>query len=278
MNTLGGNVLYISPDYEKSVRFEHRFWLQILGDHARFILNALSPKEKEKIEKAKIFINSFDRLLDRSRENLSGRELDDLTEEALRLSKKLRVFKLELLKEHLVGKIEINMPPTFINHMVNELDEYISILKCFLSNGFPEAPAVHYHKLWLLDGVGHANSINSNLDDVEKDLKRKSKEFAKHFDDLHMKAMEFAGYMRTNLTKFPALARLNKQAELEMLLFMNFLKELEEMRLTKEALGTIQPLVLDHMFREECYYLTKLSQVSDVKKPECNPTKPRIEA
>jgi hypothetical protein len=32
---------------EEEALFEHRFWLQILGDHARFILNALSPKEKK---------------------------------------------------------------------------------------------------------------------------------------------------------------------------------------------------------------------------------------
>ncbi|WP_243428256.1 DUF2935 domain-containing protein [Clostridium rhizosphaerae] len=269
--------MYISPDFEESVRFEHRFWLQILGDHARFILNTLSPNEMEKIERTKTFINTFDRYLDKARENLTGPALDALTEEAFRLTKKFRIFKLEILKEHLVGKVEINLPPTFINHMVNELDEYLNILNCFLSNVYPEAPAIHHHILWLLDGVGHANSINSNLDDVEKDLKKKSKEFAKHFDALHMKAMEFAGYMRTNLSKFPALSRLNKQAELEMLLFMNFLKELEDLRLDKEALGIIQPLMLDHMFREECYYLTKLSQVSEVKGPDCNPAKPRIE-
>jgi hypothetical protein len=278
MNKSGGVILYISADYEKSILFEHRFWLQVLGDHGRFILNALSPKETEKIEISNNFIAVFDRLLDRSRQNIRGKELDELTEEALNQGKRLRIFKLELIKEHLVGKIEINLPPTFINHMVNELDEYLNILNCFISNKYPQAHAVHHHLLWLLDGVGHANAIHCNLDDVEQDLKKKSKEFSKHFDDLHMKSMEFAGYMRTKLTKFPALSRLNKQAELEMLMFMNFLKELQEMRMDKEALGTIAPLMLDHMFREECYYLTKLSQVSEVKKPECDPGKPRVEA
>jgi hypothetical protein len=276
MDKCGGDILYISADYEKSILFEHRFWLQVLGDHGRFILNALSPKEKERIDIAKGFISCFDRLLDKARQNLSGREINNLDEEALKHAKSLRAFKLGLIKAHLVGKIEINLAPTFINHMVNELDEYLTILNCFISNQYPEAPAVHYHMLWLLDGVGHANAVNCNLDDVEKDLKKKSKKFAKHFDNLHMKAIEFAGYMRTNITKFPALSRLNKQAELEMLIFMGFLKELQEMRMDKKALGTITPLMLDHMFREECYYLTKLSLVSEVKKPECDPGKPRI--
>lgn len=270
--------MYISPDYNKSILLEHRFWLQILGDHSRFILNALSPKEEEKINKTKYFIETFDTLLERSRQNLADRNLNQLNEVAFEQAKNLRMFKLDLLKDHLVGKIDINLPPTFINHMLNELDEYLNILKCIFNNQFPQAHPLHYHRLWLLDGVGHANSINSNLDDIEKDLKHKSKKFSKHFNELYMKSLEFIGYLRTKLAKFPALARLNRQAELEMSMFMNFLNELAELKSSKQALGTVTPLMIDHMYREECYYLTKLSQVSEVKKPECDPGKPRIEA
>ena len=60
-------------------------------------------------------------------------------------------------------------------------------------------------------------------------------------------------------------------------MFKKFLKELEELVRSKKVLGSLQPLLLDHMYREECYYLTKLSFVSEVKAPECDPTKPRQE-
>lgn len=33
----------------------------------------------------------------------------------------------------------------------------------------------------------------------------------------------------------------------------------------------------DHMFREECYYLTKLAMVAGTKNPTCDSTKPRTE-
>ena len=49
--------------FEKTARFEHGFWLQILGDHSRFIYEALAPVQKEEIEKASIFITVFDTLL-----------------------------------------------------------------------------------------------------------------------------------------------------------------------------------------------------------------------
>ncbi|WP_318837545.1 DUF2935 domain-containing protein [Psychrobacillus glaciei] len=38
-----------------------------------------------------------------------------------------------------------------------------------------------------------------------------------------------------------------------------FLKELEEMKIKKEALGTFTPLMADHMVREETYYFKKIS-------------------
>jgi hypothetical protein len=63
-----------------------------------------------------------------------------------------------------------------------------------------------------------------------------------------------------------------------MKLFMNFLEEIEEMELSKEALGSFAPLMADHMMREECYYLTKLAGASKLSKPSCDPTKPRLKA
>jgi hypothetical protein len=50
--------------FEKAARFEHRFWLQILGDHSKFIHEALAPVQKEEIEMATLFIRVFDTLLD----------------------------------------------------------------------------------------------------------------------------------------------------------------------------------------------------------------------
>ena len=60
--------------------------------------------------------------------------------------------------------------------------------------------------------------------------------------------------------------------------FKEFLNELKKGIIEKKILGTLVPLVPNHMFREECYYLMKLSMVSNIKKPECDPTKPRVES
>ncbi|GAX91937.1 DUF2935 domain-containing protein [Effusibacillus lacus] len=266
------------PSFRETALFEHRFWLQILGDHARFILTSLSPRETKEIERANKFIREYDKYLEQVRRTPTDSEIKALGQQALQLTEDLREFKLHLLRRHLAGEVEIGLPPTFFNHMLNELAEYITLLT-YLTDGKTPPPMhpVHHHLLWLLDAAGHAATINDSVDPVEKRIKEKSHEFTRHFEEYYLKAVEMAGYLRTHLDRFPALSRFNRETELEMKLFTEFLKELEELELNDSLLGALSPLITDHMFREECYYLTKLAQVSEVSPPGCDPTKPRTE-
>ena len=50
-----------------------------------------------------------------------------LATEAIPQVEALRAFKLEILKRLLCKKVEFSLSPTFMNHMVNELDEYRSM-------------------------------------------------------------------------------------------------------------------------------------------------------
>ncbi|MBY0121355.1 DUF2935 domain-containing protein [Bacillus sp. S/N-304-OC-R1] len=263
----------MSVSFEKAAKLEHGFWLQVLGDHARFIHDALSPQEKELINEANYFIGVFDGLLGRVETN----NLLELSKRAEEEAQKIRKLKLTIIELHLVGKVKIHLGPVFINHMVNEVDEYILLLK-YLKKG--EVPPVfhelHHHLLWLLDAAGHAGAISDNMEQVEKKIKKMSDGFTKDFEAFYLKAIEMTGFLRTNLTTFPALEKFNKDVELEMKLFMSFLDEIEELELSKEALGTFSALMADHMYREECYYLTKLAQSTNLLAPDCNPAKPRL--
>lgn len=259
--------------FERTVRFEHRFWLQILGDHSRFIHEGLAPVQLAEIEQAQTFIGVFDKLLGQAN-SAEVRQLAVIAEqEVLRL----REFKLELIRKHLIGKIKIHLTPTFLNHMVNELEEYLRILQHVKAGEVPPIyHELHHHQVWLLDAAGHSEAITSTLDGVEKKLQEKSKIFMKNFQHFYLKAVELAGYLRTNLSTFPALKKFNSDMVLEMKLFQGFLQELEELRLSKEAMGTFAPLMADHMFREECYYLMKLAESANLEPPNCDPAKPRL--
>lgn len=239
--------------------YELHFWLHVLEDHGRFIQDSLAPSEKEKINAASFFIKHFHQLFVISQQTLDEQELITLLQKAKSASEQIRAFKLELLKEHLVGEIKTSLPPTFFNHMVNEVEEAIRVFS-YLENGQipPEVHPLHHDLLWLLDAAGHAGAIDADLDSVEKRLKEKGQQFMKDWEDFYLKAVELAGYLRTNVHKFPALDKFHHDIELEMIIFKAFLRELEEMRIKKETLGTFTPLMADHMAREETYYLKKL--------------------
>lgn len=258
--------------------FEHRFWLQILGDHARIIFNALSPKETQEIQMAQYFINVFDELLATARQPLSDVQLAQITEQALIYAEQLRVFKLHLLERQLVGEIGLGLPPTFINHMVNELEVYTHILQNLVIGQIPPAQnPIEHHLIWIIDAAGHAAAIGSRLDITEKEIRNHSKEFEEIFQAYYLKAVEMRLYMRTCICEFPALNEFNTNVENKILCFMEFLMSLLEKELGKRVLGALYPLLPDHMLREECYYLIKLAQVSNVNQPDCDPTSPRIE-
>lgn len=263
-------------DFVSTSLFEHRFWLQVLGDHARFIHDRLAPKERREIRQARHFIDTFDRLLAAAKTS-TARELAGLTRSADYYARAIRSFKLKLLRRQLKKEISLGLPPSFINHMVNEVEEYLRILS-FLLRGEVPPPLhpIHHHLIWLPDASGHAAAVRDNLDPVEKRLKKKSDDFAKHFEQFFVKATEMAGFLRTRLTRFPALDRFNRQVGAELILFRKLLEEIEELELDAETLSTLNPLLADHMAREECYYLIKLAETTDVKKPSCDPGKPRV--
>ncbi|TCZ77068.1 DUF2935 domain-containing protein [Paenibacillus albiflavus] len=264
---------------DQSALFEHRFWLQILGDHSRFIFNSLSPKETADIQTAEQFIQAFDQLLGQARSMHSDSQLGSLNQQAYSLTINLRKFKLNILERLLVGKIATGLTPTFFNHMVNELEEYLRILKCLLEGkSVPQFDALHHDLLWLSDAIFHAAVISSDLDYVEKRLIHKSQKYEEHFQQFYLKSIEMASFMRTQLRDFPAFRRLHTDIDIEMNLFRSFLRELEDLELSAEVLGRISPLMPDHMMREECYYLLKLAKLGMVPDPNCKPDKPRIDA
>jgi len=252
-------------NYLKSAVFEHQFWLRVLGDHSRFIHDSLYPSQKEDIAKATYFIQQFDQLLPQVN-SLNEANAISFASIAAEYVEQLKSFKLSIIKRHLLGDMGIHLTPTFLSHMVNELEEYQLVLS-YLEKG--EVPPIfhelHHHLIWLMDASGHAGAIDARMDDVEKRLKEKSRTFAKHFDQFYIKAVELTGYLRTNINKFPALSRFNDNVEVEMDLFLTFLNELEEMELSAEVLGTFTVSMADHMAREEKYYLTKVAESSNVE-------------
>lgn len=258
--------------------FEHRFWLQIMGDHARFIFTTLAPSESEYILISQEFIRLFDQLLEQSHKQSSDSELDSLNRKAYEATYRLREFIIELLSMTLNSELKSHMSPSFYNDMLNELEEYLFILNSFMNGESPILHPLHYHMLWLTDAVGHAATLASELDLVEKDLIDKAIRYEIEFQDLYMKSLQMNGYLRTQLHEFPALNRFNEQVVIVIDSFKEYLETIRDQRMDGRILGTLMPLMADHMVREECYYIWNLSKnTHNIRKPDCDPTRPRLD-
>lgn len=258
--------------------FEHRFWLQIMGDHSRFIYFSLASTELALLQRAQEFIIIFDQLLAQSHKQLSNVEFYELQRQAYEITYQLRDFKLHLLEMTLKCELKAHISSSFFNDMLNELDEYLLVMSTLIAGQMPLFHPIHYHMLWLMDAVGHAATVMADLDLVETDLIEEGCRFEVLFNDLNMKSILMNGYMRTQLSNFPSLDRLNEQAGNAISRFFEFLENIRDQRIDGKVLGTLMPLMADHMAREECYYLWKLSLTTkNIRRPDCDPGRPRIE-
>ena len=239
---------------------EHRFWLSVMGDHARFLFYALAPNETGEQHGIQNFILNFDNLTSLAQQRLSMPDISELHQKAQKETRLFHAYKLQLLALLLSGRINIQLSGTSINHMVNETEEYQRLIESFLEGQVPLYYPIHYHQLWLLNAAGHAFAIASNLDGTEKDMLEQSLEYERLFKNLYLKSIELNGFMRTKLNSFPALERLNTQSEDLTASFRGFLGNLYSLCRDGGLLGSFTPLMADHMIREADYFILKLTQ------------------
>lgn len=263
---------------ENNFRFELRFWLQIMGDHARFIKASLMPGDNNLVMITKDFIQLFDKMLAKVRPGSEMAPEGDLVGEITAGVISFREFKRELLSYRLRNLPVTSLTPTFYNHMLNELEQFLAVLATGPSEGAAKENILGEHLLWSLDVAGHATALAGGLDKAEYRLRAEAELFLSRFDELYLKVVELAGYYRSNPpTVQPVLEAFNLEMVKAMQDFMGYLEELKEEILKGRVLSGLSPLVPDHMYREECYYLHKVARSqTGIPQPECDPGRPRV--
>lgn len=236
------------------------FWSGIMRDHAEFFLISLSYKESEFINKARFFQTAFIKIGEESiafNSPQSSVPITVLINKAMPLLINFINFKRIAIRKLLQCRIELGLPPTFINHMINEAMEFYRDL-CTLSTGksmSPTAENILLHKIWLPDASGHAASIMGELDPTETTLINEAEAFKKSFDNLFIKATELGQMLERTGLQNNSLAWLNMEVEIKITEFISFLDKVRQLREQCKALGTLMPIMPDHMIREEKYYL-----------------------
>ncbi|HHT38675.1 MAG TPA: DUF2935 domain-containing protein [Mollicutes bacterium] len=237
------------------------FWSGIMRDHEEFLTLSLSVNEMELIETANFFKEEFTKIHNLSNNNITG----DFINEVMSLLVNFIEFKRYIIQKLLMCAINISLPPSFINHMINEAQEFYETLESIRR---PKAvntveENIKLHKVWLPDSSGHATSLLMFIDAVEAFDREEARRFACDFNKLFIKANEL-GIMidRTNMSN-GALKYLNEQSKNKISDFIYFLSRIKELRIQCKLLGNLMPLIPDHMIREAQYYLSSIQSFNE---------------
>ncbi|MCX8074535.1 MAG: DUF2935 domain-containing protein [Clostridia bacterium] len=243
------------------------FWSGIMRDHAEFQILALSSREMQYVMMSQRFKNLFiqiEKEAEQLMKNANKQEETALVIKTTQLLNEYISYKQMLLRKLLECDIELGLPPTFVNHMINEALEFLRTLakaqnQSNLLNKAQEN--IFLHTIWLPDAAGHAASIVSDLDPTEAILINEGEEFKKIFNNLFIKAFELEKMIPRASIDNGTLAYINEEVIENMNKFINYLEKIKILRQNCKAMGAIKPLVPDHMIREEKYYINKITEL-----------------
>lgn len=201
----------MTPTVPLSVSEEHRYWLAILEDHARFLLERLAPGETEWRNDAARAAAGFASL----REHLDTLPLPSKAgaPEWIAFAKTAHqraagYYQLEgrLQARLLAGSVELRLPPSFLNSTLNENQEYLRLLRYYVQGAdAPPLPLWNLMDLWLDDQLGHACLLqelageDENAAAIVREAARAAEEFRSHL--IRNKAIN--GYLRFTPPGFP---------------------------------------------------------------------------
>jgi hypothetical protein len=252
-----------------------QFGFQLLGDYARFILNAIGPGSISEAEKAREFIALFDGRYARSRQTLSSDELKQLNRQAFEDVQEFRKYVLQILRLQISRTIVINLKPQTLNMMTNTTELLLDGLSAYMRNAFPDT--AHLTSTWLQNIHITALDIQDKLGILYFEEKAKAGGFADRFFDLFNKSLIIDGMRRTGLENLPAFKQFFNQIRKNMLAYAEYLVDLTVMISAKEYVGMLTLLEVDSTYRRVCFFITKLSLISEIEPPVCDPAGPRRE-
>ncbi|MDF2700686.1 MAG: hypothetical protein K0Q49_2249 [Haloplasmataceae bacterium] len=242
------------------------FWSSIMSDHGEFILTLMSPRETEFIKKANYFKTEWTKIHNEAEVIINASDTINATElvnKSVLLLKDFIEFKKIILGKLLKCEISFNQVPSFVNHMLNEANEFYRNL--YLATGNkkmnPYDETILLHKLWLRDASGHAAAVSGSLDPVEAILVKEACDFKDKFDNLYIKAYELGLMIERTQVESKAILYLNEEVNQVLTDFICFLDRVKNLRIECKVMGYIVPEMVDHMIREEKYYLAKVKKI-----------------
>ncbi len=235
------------------------FWSGIMRDHAMFQANSFTAKETSYVQTSMYYKSFFQNAIKKF-ENCKNLG-EEMLSELLNALESFIEYKKGILRCLLLCRIQMNFPPTLINHQINEAMEFRHLLM-MPEEAIIDTPVelVSRIKIWLADGSGHAAGLMSFLDPAETLITAEVQMFKEKFDKLLIKALELEMMLdRVDLCDGALLLLAEETVEwLEN--FTVFLEKFKALRAQCKVLGngTLSPIIPDHFMREHMYFVSKI--------------------
>ncbi|RAL22028.1 DUF2935 domain-containing protein [Thermoflavimicrobium daqui] len=243
---------------------EHEFWLRILRDHAYFVYDYLSPKEKYWTQMAKAYIDQFTWLRKHLKQlpknaPVSSAEMILLANQIYPIACKYYHYEGRIQHLRIYNQIQFNLPPTYFNGTLDENAEYLRLLEYYLHGQNPPLlPFERFLDLWLFDQEGHALLLIHGLDSTEEELMDQVRKVVLKFRYYQLKNKQFAGYMRFTRPLFPAQVKFVHQIIRDVSAFTQLVSKVVHQYKDNKVINSLSLRFLEHHFPESCYFLHKL--------------------
>jgi hypothetical protein len=208
---------------------------------------------------------------------MTGKQLNDLNRKAYQAVQDFRRYLLNIMRQQIGERTVINMTPEVQNVYVNEAEQYLDILGAFMQNSEHVYNAAAESIKWLLNLYTATVYLEQSIGVSFVDYKEEARKFAHNFLVLYLRSYEIHGLLRTGLKEMPVLDQLSDDIQKEITRFAEFIFNLIKLKEQKKFFGSVTLLYLDSTYRQLCYFMSRLSIVSSIKPPSCDPTAPRKE-
>jgi hypothetical protein len=244
---------------------EHRFWVEVLEDHARFVRDHLSPEETEWAEWAERYIEMFWKLrgtLSKMKENAAvdspsmkavAREIHSVAYGYYRFEGQLQHLKLN-------GRLNIGLTAEYFSGTLNENQEYLRLLNNYMQGKTPKAlPLADLMGMWLEDQVEHASILKRVLMEMNSSWVEEARILHQSLSTCTAENYKIQSYLRFTPPSFPGqLSHARGTADSIVRLYQLVSNTLDSRQL-QPSMSRITVRLLEHYLPETRYFLIKLS-------------------
>ncbi len=256
---------------------ENRFWLQLLGDLAEYMLREIPSASEEIIGKLKGYLSRFDALTNRAFQDLSDREIVLLNQDSLSETKNFRGFLLELFKMQLQNNYYTGILPMVMNHFISYADFYIYLLDGFINDRQHEIDGLDLVLYWYPAFFIFAQTIANSVSAFAEEYKQKGDAFSEKFRNQYISAIYTKKTVNQGIAEFPLKDQFLKESYDYMSSFATFMVDIIFLIKENKLSSTLSLGLLDHFYRSVCYFTTQLAVLINEQKPACDPFAKRLE-